>query len=405
MIMFEPPKAGSELRLESTADTPTKPSSRIEIVDALRGLALFGTLIVNMYVWFGAPSGYFDHIAHAFVRILFEDKAWPLLSLLFGLGFSLQIERGRSKGARFIWIHLRRMVVLYGFGVFLLAVLKGNPILIRYAALGLLLVPFAWLSPRAVFISALLFFMISTSDWILYVERHPSLEADTRAPERQVSLAETTLKDFQEAPVRVLEAPFWAGRQSELFTMFLIGLLAGKLRLYAGMEHHRDSLLKIFWLGFPTGLITTVVGFIWMPEKDLAGLRILHNGIELGGGDVQSVGYAAGFCLLALGASQAPWVRLFVNCGRMPLTNYLAQWLLMRFIFDRYFLNFGEHVGPATGVVIAIGIYISQLAWSNFWLRKFQFGPAEWLWKTLTYMRWQPMLVTHRVLQVERASV
>jgi uncharacterized protein len=366
---------------------------RIQILDTLRGFALFGVLIVNMYDWLGEPSGRLDRYAHAFVELFFENKAWPLLSLLFGLGFAIQIQRAREKGKGVVRIHLRRMLVLYGFGIVLMAMFAGNPILLRYAALGLLLLPFAWLPSRAVLAAALLFFLVSTCDrtvWNIYRRAHPS-SVQPQAPERPLSLTQITLQRFRDVPGRVLQPDFWAVREAELFTMFLMGLYIGKRRLHADVDQRLTLMRRVTKWALPLGIAGTICAFVWTVHPGLV-MGVLHRAVEVAGGDLQSFGYAASIGLLALRTPSANWVRLLAYCGRMPLTNYLAQWLLMRLIFDRFFFGAGGHVGPAGGVLIAIGIFILQLGWSRLWLMRFQFGPAEWVWKTLTYLRMQPWM-------------
>ncbi|HUQ94361.1 MAG TPA: hypothetical protein VM120_21955 [Bryobacteraceae bacterium] len=91
--------------------------SRIAVLDVLRGLALLGVLLVNIYDWLAKPSGVADSFVQGIVNLLFEHKSWPMLSLLFGLGFAIQIERARAKGLPVVWMHLRRMAVLCGLGI------------------------------------------------------------------------------------------------------------------------------------------------------------------------------------------------------------------------------------------------------------------------------------------------
>lgn len=373
---------------------------RIQILDTLRGFALFGVLIVNMQErWLGQPLGSLDRIAHGFVSLVFQYKAWPLLSLLFGLGFAIQIERARAKGTSVVWIHLRRMLALYGFGIVLMVLFLGNPILIRYAALGILLLPFASLPPRWVITSAALFFLIATCDWAvyeIYQQRNPPAQIQQQSP-APPSLTDAALGEFREATRGVLHPGWWVGRQAELFTMFLVGLYVGKRKLYANLDERREMLWRVLKWSLPLGLAGTIGAFFWIVDDASASLvrRVLHYVPVLAGGDLQGIGYGVALSLSALSAPSAAWVRLLAWCGRMPLTNYLAQWLLMRLIFDRFFLGLGGKVGSAAGILIALGVFCLQLGWSQWWFKRVQFGPVEWIWKTLTYMRIQPMRLRH----------
>ncbi len=375
------------------------PNRRIPVLDTLRGFALFGVLIVNLftvYDWIGKPAGILDQSVQVCVKLFFEDKAWPLLSLLFGLGFTIQIERARARCTGIFWIHLRRMLVLYVFGILGISLFAANPILIRYAAVGLLLLLFAWLPPSKILISVFVFFVVSAFDgpmYMKYQQRNHSerTERPSAQPQQQPSLTEAILGDFKRSPGMVFKVEFWPGRQTEIFTMFLVGLYIGKRKLYLGLDQHRDLLWRTLKRAGLVGMAGTIVAVAWMVMSPNLALHIAHRFIELGSGDLQSLGYAAALSLLVLQAPSSSGARLLACYGRMPLTNFLTQWLLMRLLFDGLFVGLGGKIGPTTGALIAVAIFSLQLGWSWWWLSRNQFGPAEWAWKTLTYLRIQPM--------------
>ena len=119
---------------------PVAPASRIFEVDMVRGFALFGVLLlVNMY-GFGADSIAWDlpsdRLAFAFMRVFFESKSWPLFSVLFGIGFAVQLQRAHGRGVSILPTYLRRLAVLFAFGA-AHALLYDGDILMLYAELGL----------------------------------------------------------------------------------------------------------------------------------------------------------------------------------------------------------------------------------------------------------------------------
>ena len=184
--------------------------------------------------------------------------------------------------------------------------------------------------------------------------------------------------------------------------MFLVGLYVGKRRIHDHLSERRAILSQTVKLALPCGIAATACALVWtVSSKDPLGTRIFHRFVGLLGGDLQSLGYAATLSLLAIKHSTAGWARMLACYGQMPLTQYLTQWLLMRLLFDRFFLALGGKVGPSMGVVITVAIYLVQWAGARWWLKRFQFGPAEWLWKTLSYLRRQPLRARSAIVPSE----
>ena len=134
----------------SHIEAPIDPRQRIEAVDMVRGFALFGVLLVNMFN-FGAYSIIWnepaDEFAFSVMRFLFETKSWRLFSFLFGFGFALQMIRTEERGSIFTSVYLRRLIILYVIGMLHSMIYRGD-ILMQYAVLGVLLVPFRNAQPK-----------------------------------------------------------------------------------------------------------------------------------------------------------------------------------------------------------------------------------------------------------------
>ena len=101
--------------------------------------------------------------------------------------------------------------------------------------------------------------------------------------------------------------------------------------------------------------------------------------------------YAAGVLLWMTPARVTPVTALFASLGQMALTNYLTESVVLGVIFYGYGFGLFGRIGSALGLLIGVALYVSQLFFSRFWLRYYRFGPVEWLWRSLTYGRWQPM--------------
>jgi uncharacterized protein len=112
-----------------------------------------------------------------------------------------------------------------------------------------------------------------------------------------------------------------------------------------------------------------------------------------------AAGYVSAVTLLLQNPTWAARLGVFAPVGRMALTNYLSQTLIMLFIFYPYGFGLIGRTGPAAGLAIALAVYGLQMAWSRIWLARFQFGPMEWLWRSLTYGAAQPMRLPHRPLE------
>ncbi len=222
---------------------PINPTSRITSVDAVRGFSLFGVLLVCMYN-FGAYStewtGLIDHMSFDVMHAVFETKSWRLFSILFGFGFSLQILKEETNLTGSLWFYVRRLVILFLIGM-IHALFYDGDILMTYAILGLILIPFRRLQQSTLLVLAFVllaafpvFNMISSLNEVepavvsIPTEIEPTL-AETREGHPYLgSLADVFAENAPAIPPRI-----WAhldGAESHLafFAMFLLGLCIGK---------------------------------------------------------------------------------------------------------------------------------------------------------------------------------
>jgi uncharacterized protein len=405
--------------------TPVSAPERIATLDVLRGFALFGILTVNMmgFSWpvemmmmradfWDAPI---DVVADGAIQFLAEGKFYPLFAFLFGLGAALQMERAEARGAKFTGRFCRRLLVLLAFGLTHALLLWEGDILVWYALCGFLLLPFRQRQPRTVliwaFICLLLPALFILMIWALLAglslipEFAKSIqEALTQEPEAYTWQIEESIRIFAQGSY----AEIFAERFSNLlymwmvglfyvptfFAMFLVGLYAGKRRLLqdfvANAGRIRQALLWGLIIGMPANLFYAA-GMAITDMTDVRFVWLLCHAVLIVGGPALSLAYAAALVLLLQSDGWQRALHGIASAGQMALSNYLLQSLICTTIFYSYGLGLFGSVGRATGLALAGLIYVVQVGISVWWLKRFQFGPMEWLWRTLTYGKRPPM--------------
>jgi uncharacterized protein len=401
---------------------PITSSERIEVVDILRGFALFGILLVNMALfkapWMpGLPPATtsvsaIDQLAAWAIDLFATGKFFTLFSFLFGFGFAMQMLRAQERGAPFVARFTRRLLVLLAIGLTHALLIWYGDILVSYALLGFVLILFRNRSPRALLIWAAALLILAT----LLIGATTALnEMSQSIPEARAQIAQVEaemLAQSREEHARDI-AIYGGGSyfaivaeraqdyQAALFgllfmfapilAMFLLGLYAGKRRILHDVEAHLALLRRVRFWGLLLGFTFSALAVLAQARLSMFGAllaEILHFSLV---GPVLSMGYAATIVLLARDARWRARLAPLGAAGRMALTNYLMQSLICTTIFYGYGLGLYGQVGAAIGIALAVVIYALQIPFSAWWLARFRFGPAEWLWRSLTYGRRQPM--------------
>jgi uncharacterized protein len=391
---------------------PTDPRARIRSVDAVRGFALFGVLLVNMYN-FGAYStewtGMVDRIAFTAMHSVFETKSWRLFSFLFGFGFALQMLKAETQAAGSLWFYFRRLVILFVIGM-AHALFYDGDFLMQYAALGLILVAFRKVRKRALLALALVLLaafpvgnmIVSLSDDEPFAQ---SEETQSLAERREGHPYLGSLADVFEANAPVIPPRIWSNLHSPesslaVFAMFLLGLYVGRSRILHDVPQHLPLIRKVFGWGVGIGvtgataewLLGQYFGYAVFSENTASSeIQFLGDILFAYGSTALALGYAAGIVLLAQGQNWMPVVRSLENLGRLALTVYLSGTVMFTMLF--YGNGFGQIflIGPAGTTAYAILFFTIQVVFCAWWLRRFRFGPMEWVWRSLTYRKVQPL--------------
>jgi uncharacterized protein len=398
--------------------TPIDTSERAGILDALRGFAILGIFLDNVFSFTGygffsmaqrkaLPTFYADGVLGALEMSFIHGKFYSIFSLLFGIGFSIILVRNRQRGINPLKVFYRRLLILLLIGSFHLFALWEGDILLLYALIGCLLPLFNKCSDKSLLIwaMALIASPVVIDLMKVLLNAHPfgfinefaqSIDKTNGVPANE-TISQYLYKDgagWKEW--RNWQASAWAyrfwylletNRIPKVLGMFLFGLYAGRKMLYANLADHTVLFKKLRKWGFIVGIPCSIAMMVFEFDD-----RKIPNAWGL----VDSVLYAISVVPLALAYVSAIclfWIRtkgnnkwqLLAPVGRMALTNYLMQTTLSIIIF--YGLGFGVagNIGPAVFFPIAFAIYVCQVIYSNWWFKHFNYGPLEWLWRQATY--------------------
>lgn len=401
------------------SSAPVDPGERSHLLDGLRGLALLGILIVNMvgFIGFGmndeagraaALGAALDDLAELAIEWLVTGKFYSIFSLLFGIGFALQIERLERRGegvARYI----RRLAVLFAIGLAHLLLLWFGDIVALYALMGFVLLLFRRASDRALLAWAALLWLLPVA-WAALIHlggadlAKPFFGAGMRGlvaagidPNQSPLAYYRDTNYFEQLAVHPAEVFFRVGdlvyqlRPAKVLAMFLVGLWVGRRAIYADPATHRRLLRRVATVGLGAGLPLSFA----RAALDLAGpetppVELAVEALYCLSTPTLALGYAAGVALLWANGRRR-LVEWAAPAGRMALTNYLMQTVLQSLIFYGWGLALIGRFGLAFVFPFAAAVFALQLAYSRWWLARFRFGPVEWLWRSLTYGKAQPM--------------
>jgi len=179
-----------------------------------------------------------------------------------------------------------------------------------------------------------------------------------------------------------------------LVGIFLIGVAILRAGILARPDEHGVALRRMRNWGLPIGFALGAYS-IMLGTAPPMGMMRLPDAIQmvthLGSGLILALAYGATMTLAAQGRA-GPWLRTWLApAGRMALTNYLTQSIVGTLLFYHYGLGLWGHVGRAGQVLLVFSVFGLQLLLSRWWLSRFQFGPAEWLWRAITYWQLPPM--------------
>ncbi|MEJ5253539.1 MAG: DUF418 domain-containing protein [Chthonomonadetes bacterium] len=402
---------------------PAEASERLVHVDILRGFALLGILLVNIsnfksstMPFMPASGSTLDRWVDALVSLLVEGKFYPIFVFLFGMGMALQGMRVEARGIRPKRFLARRLLALLVIGVTHAVLIWSGDILAMYALAGLVLLLFYSAQPKTLLTLAIVLWSLQLVCcgapagvfWALSMdaEMQKSLQpANQMLAEAFQQISESAKRAYAQGSYldalryRVVE---WLqivvfGYMAFLLniaSIFLLGMYVARTGLLHNLENSRQLWGKLALALVPVGLATNA---LYAYTVTAGGVRenltalFAAMWLFMAFGPVLSVGYIALFALMLRSEELQKRLQWLASVGRLALTNYLLQSIVCTLIFYNYGLGLYGKVGAAAGAVLAVGIFSLQAMFSVWWTQRYRFGPAEWLWRTLTYGRRQPM--------------
>jgi len=385
---------------------PISPAERIDSIDVLRGLALLGVVAINVVTEFRVsifeqflshtrPALPIDNAVETILTLAVEMKALALFSLLFGAGLAIQFER-LANSERRTSLLVRRLAVLLVFGLLHLCLIWNGDILTEYALAGLIVLPFLfgprWLVAVAALASLGLYLAMQAFP-------PPGWWPSTAAMRQDVVEAHriyATGGFLDVLAFRLRELPLFAPLHVFIFPrtigLFLLGAFAWRTGILRNPPRHLLFAIAAACIGLGAALILCHAGG-FIARGRIGALAEPLGTILL------ALGYGAGIIGIANLDSGKKLLGWAAPLGRMAFTNYLMQSLIFGWIFYGYGLGLFGRLGVASALAVGVAVYTGQVFFSAWWLRRYRYGPVEWLWRTLMYGAAQPMLL----LKVEAA--
>ena len=380
-------------------------SPRLHVVDALRGFAIVSIMLlhnIEHFDFYFTPADQpqwligLNQVIWDSLFFLFGGKSYAIFALLFGLTFFIQSDNQARKGndfrARFAW----RLVLLLVFGLINSAFYQGD-ILTIYAILGFALIPVAKLSNKTVFWIAVLL-MLQPYEWFNVFSglQHPEMKMTDPAswayfgkssaylPEK--SIINTWVGNLTNGKMAVIYWSWEAGRVFQTISLFMLGMLAGRKKLFAASEDNNR-----FWL---RTLIFAAIAFV--------PLFILKNGLptRLGSEAIRrplvtiiTTWSNLAFMLVLVSTFFIVYEKLsgrvlnmFNAFGKMSMTNYIMQSIVGTFIYYGFGLGLYQYTGATYCLLIGIALAVLQGLFSKWWMSNHRQGPLEGIWHKLTWM-------------------
>ncbi len=409
-------KAAPSARIDSAASSfvPLVPDQRAVWLDALRGFALLGIVLINVqafsgYVFRGMSLDFMpahvvgealDPALDFIVHVLVQGKFYSLFSFLFGLGFALQLRRAEKMGALAMPVMRRRMGWLLVFGLAHALLIWFGDILTVYAVFGFALLWFRTLSQRALLAWAMFFLASPVLIYLIFMAvglSDPLAGDPSTPPDRSfVGKAVRTIATGNYAEVVQAQSWFYPGgwvRRAirlalpRIFGMFLLGMWAARIGLPLLRESHRPLLRRwLLWgalLGLPLNIAFSALGggeaLLPASANGLLAIVLASLGMPL-----LCLAYVAAFALYWRGRNPRS---LLVAAGRTALSHYIGQSVLCVSVFYGYGLGLFGQVSYAVAVPIAIAVFLLLAVSGRAWLQWFPQGPMEALWRRLSYRR------------------
>jgi uncharacterized protein len=426
---------------------PVSAAERLTSVDVLRGFAVLGILAMNIvaFAWPGPAydnplrGGGFEGMDRAvwiFNHLVFEAKMMTIFSMLFGAGLVLMNDRADARGASLRGVYYRRVLWLLLIGAIHAYLIWSGDILFNYAECSLILYLFRNNTPKTLIVVGVSLMMIIVPLVLGFGAVTDAMKAITARVDAQIKAGETPTKfdkrvrdlwtdtlqkEFRPNPEQKIknwdkEMTAYRGgyfgivkhRAFDLLMEQTVGFLLGGFFFAASRMLLGMGLMKLdvfsarrsprfyAWmagLGYGIGLPLMVFDALEMNRHEFKWDYLMRGGIfyNVFGSIVVALGHV-GLIMLIVQSGALVWLtRRLAAVGRMALSNYLTHSIVCTTLFYGYGFGLFGQINRTGLAAIVLTIWVIQLLISPIWLKYFRFGPAEWVWRSLTYWRVQPM--------------
>ncbi len=398
---------------------PVSSRQRIETLDVLRGFALLGILAMNIRAMAAPMSAYmypaalFDYtgasrLAYLFTNTVFDLKMMGLFSMLFGAGVMLYASKSDESGRPPTALWFRRMFVLLVIGLVHAYLIWPGDILVPYALCGILLL--WWMrnrTARTLMICAIVWLSIGAAlavghwlSWGSMSEADRAAELELMSPTREQALGHLDLMLGSHWAWVSNSAASTFMFETLFFVLFFFWRCGGMMLL--GMSLYKSGFLegrlpsstyaRVALVATPVGLALALIGALALDRAAYAmPIRAVLDLWNYTGAVFASIGYAATIIWIVKRGAMAGVRRRLAAVGQMALSNYLFHSITASVLFFGWGFGLAGRFDHAAQLAIVGAIWMVQLIVSPIWLRNFRYGPAEWLWRTLTYGHAQPM--------------
>jgi len=395
-------------------------TKRIHSVDALRGFALAGVALVHMveqYIAGASPEGFMegvnslpDQIIQGLLQLFFTGKFFALFSILFGLSFAIQMQSAEEKNTNFGFRFLWRALLLFGIGYVHQLFYRGD-ILTIYAFLAPFIIPFYRISNKWILIAAGFIFLGIPRFIAFALLGNESATGIHSIMDNQNAFINDYFNIIQNGSLwDVFKINATYGMQTKIdfqvslfgrlyytFGYFLIGLWLGKIGLFKQLTTYSKKVKTFMLWSIVTLLLSfvaTFVTFATMPQPiDNGSWQFVFgmNFMDWFNIAMTSI-ILSGFLLLYQKETWKRKLLFFAPYGRMALSNYIFQSILGTYILFGWGLGYLGQIRSSLLFVTALLFIFIQTEISKYWLQTFKYGPLEWLWRSGTYLKWQPFL-------------
>lgn len=386
----------------------TQSKKRILAVDALRGFAVMGIILLhniehfNYYSFPEAPSPFMKSLDTSlwnFLFFSFSGKAYAIFALLFGFTFYLQSHSAAKRGEDFKNRYMWRLLLLLGFG-FINSLFFPGEILVLYAILGFILVPVRHWTNRSLLVLAIIL-MLQPLDWI---KVFMGLSDPSYAPEQMIyslgdvypqlggdSFWEMIKANFVAGQLASLNWAWCYGRVFQTCSLFILGMLLGRLGYFRFATDDEQKRSARFWIRMLCVSLPLAVVLYYFKELVFACVdqklmleslkTILNSWYNL----FFMFSMVAAFLLLYW-VNEGRIQRILAPYGQMSLTDYITQSVIGSFLYYGYGLELHKVCGTTYSLLIGICFLILQVIFAHWWFRHFKRGPLETVWHKLTWL-------------------